>query len=169
MPVSTLLQHAYHGADSAALLPGRMRNRLWCLFCSGVGGKLVWNWSSGDEMISTQLLPPWPFSVLPSPQIVPLWYGASLGGSLCDSHNPTLRLINRRFSRQYRNVLRHNTKKHKNKIGRELNFVHSSHLSHTDSYVHIGFGGGRSYKNLSAGTLASLVKLYMSVLPLLLA
>ena len=32
MPVSTLLQHAYHGADSAALLPGRMWNRLWCLF-----------------------------------------------------------------------------------------------------------------------------------------
>ena len=32
MPVSTLLQHAYHGTDSAALLPGRMRNRLWCAF-----------------------------------------------------------------------------------------------------------------------------------------
>ena len=34
MPVSTLLQHAYHGTNSAALLPGCMRNRLWCLFCS---------------------------------------------------------------------------------------------------------------------------------------
>ncbi len=76
-------------------------------------------------------------------------YGASLGGSLCDSHNPTLRLINRRFSRQYRNVLRHNTKKHKNKIGRELKYLI------------------RRSKNLSAGTLASLVKLYLSVLPLL--
>jgi hypothetical protein len=28
--VSTLIQNAYPGADSAALLPGCMRNRLWC-------------------------------------------------------------------------------------------------------------------------------------------
>jgi len=34
MPVLTLLQHAYHGANSAVLLPGCMRNRLCCLFCS---------------------------------------------------------------------------------------------------------------------------------------
>jgi hypothetical protein len=35
MPVSTPLQHAYHDANSAALLPGCMQNRLWYLFALG--------------------------------------------------------------------------------------------------------------------------------------
>jgi hypothetical protein len=67
MPVSTLLQHAYHGTDSPALLPGSMRNRFPCVCHSGMCGKLIWNHSSGDEVIFTQLLPPRPFSVFPSP------------------------------------------------------------------------------------------------------
>ena len=69
-------------------------------------------------------------------------YGASMGEPLCFTHNPTLRLINRRCFKKYRNVLCHNTEKHKNKIRREL---------------------FRRSKNLSAGTLASLVKLNLSV------
>jgi hypothetical protein len=32
---------AYHGADSAAVLLGRMRNRFSCVCRSGVGGRLI--------------------------------------------------------------------------------------------------------------------------------
>ncbi len=35
------LNHAHHGTDSAALLPGRMRNRFLCVCRSGVGGRLI--------------------------------------------------------------------------------------------------------------------------------
>ncbi len=73
-------KHAYHGANSAALLPGSMRNKFQCFFCSGVDRKLIWNWLSGDEVIPTKLPPPWPFCCLfpqncpsissPSPQTV---------------------------------------------------------------------------------------------------
>ncbi len=45
------LNHAHHGADSAALLPGRMRNRTPHVCRSGVGGRLIWNWLSGDQLI----------------------------------------------------------------------------------------------------------------------
>jgi hypothetical protein len=37
------LNHAHHGADSAALLPGCMQNRTSCVCHSGVGGRLIWN------------------------------------------------------------------------------------------------------------------------------
>ena len=50
---------AYHGAGSAAELPGRMRNRFPCVCRSGVGGRLIWNRLSGDQLISTQSIQPW--------------------------------------------------------------------------------------------------------------
>ncbi len=42
-------KRAYHGADSAAILLGRMRNRFSCVCRSGVGGRLIWNRLSGDQ------------------------------------------------------------------------------------------------------------------------
>jgi hypothetical protein len=36
-------KRAYHGADRAAVLLGRMRNRFSCICRSGVGGGLIWN------------------------------------------------------------------------------------------------------------------------------
>ncbi len=52
------LNHAHHGANSAALLPGCMRNRMPCVCHSGVGGRLIWNQLSGGQLISTQSIPP---------------------------------------------------------------------------------------------------------------
>ncbi len=40
-PLIGPLNHAHHGADSAALLPGRMRNRAPCVCPSGVGERLI--------------------------------------------------------------------------------------------------------------------------------
>ncbi len=37
------LNHAHHGDDSAALLPGCMQNRTLCVCHSGVGRRLIWN------------------------------------------------------------------------------------------------------------------------------
>ena len=85
-------KHAYHGANSAALLPGSMWNKFQCFFCSGVDRKLIWNWLSGDEVIPTKLPPPWPFCCLfpqncpsissPSPQTVDVsWLLHRMGGA----------------------------------------------------------------------------------------
>jgi hypothetical protein len=52
------LKHDHHGADSAALLPGRMRNRAPCVCRSGMGGRSIQNQLSGDQLISTQSIPP---------------------------------------------------------------------------------------------------------------
>ncbi len=49
-----------------------MQNRFPCICHSGVGGRLIWNQLSGDQLISTQSIPPWLFSEAPSPQIAPL-------------------------------------------------------------------------------------------------
>ncbi len=62
-------KHAYHCADSAALLPGCMRNRFPCVCRTEVGGRLIWNQLSGDQLISTQSIPPQLFSEVLSPQI----------------------------------------------------------------------------------------------------
>jgi hypothetical protein len=43
-----------------------------CVCCPGVGGRLIWNWLSGDQLISTQSVPPWLFSEVLPPQISPL-------------------------------------------------------------------------------------------------
>jgi hypothetical protein len=66
------LSYAHHGADSTALLPGCMQNRFPCVCHSGVGRRLIWNWLSGDELISTQSISPWLLSEVLSPQIAPL-------------------------------------------------------------------------------------------------
>ncbi len=65
------LNHAHHGANSTALLPGCMWNRMLCVCCSGVGGRLIWNWLSWDQLI-TQSIPPWFLFEVLSPQIGPL-------------------------------------------------------------------------------------------------
>ncbi len=57
-PPTGHLNHAHHGANSAALLPGCMWNRFLCVCHSGVGRRLIWNWLSGDQLISTQSIPP---------------------------------------------------------------------------------------------------------------
>ncbi len=66
------LNHADHGANIAALLPGRIQNRFSCICHSRVCGKLIWNQLSGDQLISTQSIPPRPVSEVLSPQIAPL-------------------------------------------------------------------------------------------------
>ncbi len=63
---------AYHGTDSAVLLPGHMRNRFPCVCCSGVSGRLIWNQLIGDQLISTQSIPSQLFSEVLSLQITPL-------------------------------------------------------------------------------------------------
>lgn len=47
-------KHAYHGANRIALPPRIYVEQLRVVFC-GVGRKLIWNWSNGDQMISTKL------------------------------------------------------------------------------------------------------------------
>ncbi len=49
-----------------------MRNRFPCVCCSGVGGRLIWNQLSGDQLISTQSIPPQLISGVLFPQIAPL-------------------------------------------------------------------------------------------------
>ena len=65
-PLIGPLNHAHHGTDSAALLPGPVFFLLW-------GGRKVdfelIEWRSN---VSTQSLPLRPFSIVPSPKIVPL-------------------------------------------------------------------------------------------------
>ncbi len=52
------LNHAHNGANSAALLPGCMWNMAPCVCRSGVGRRSIWNQLSGDQLISTQSIPP---------------------------------------------------------------------------------------------------------------
>jgi hypothetical protein len=59
---------AYHGANSAALLPESMQNRFPCVYRPGVGGRLIWIWLSGYQWISTQSIPPRLFSEVLSPK-----------------------------------------------------------------------------------------------------
>ena len=66
------LNHAHHGTNSAALLPGCMWNRFLCVCHSGVGGRLIWNQLSGDQSIFTQSILPQIFSEVLSTQIAPL-------------------------------------------------------------------------------------------------
>jgi hypothetical protein len=60
----------YHGADSTAVLLGRMQNRFLCVCRSGVGGRLIWNRLSGDQSLLNQFH--LDFSEFLSPQIAPL-------------------------------------------------------------------------------------------------
>ncbi len=66
------LNRAHHCADSAALLPVCMQIRFPCVCRSGVGKRTIWNWLSGDQLISTQSIPPQLVSEVLSPQIAPL-------------------------------------------------------------------------------------------------
>jgi hypothetical protein len=50
-----------------------MQNRFPCICRSGVGGRLIWNQLSGDQLISTQSIPPQLFPKVLSPQITPLF------------------------------------------------------------------------------------------------
>ncbi len=65
-------KHGYHGTNSAAILPGCMQNRFLCVCHSGVGRMLIWNWLRGDQLISTESIPPRLFSEVLSPQIAPI-------------------------------------------------------------------------------------------------
>ncbi len=63
-------KHDHHGTDSTASLPGHMHNtKFRSFFCTGVARRHVWNWLREDKVISTQLPPPQPFSVVPPPKL----------------------------------------------------------------------------------------------------
>ncbi len=50
-----------------------MQNRFPCVCRSGVDGRLIWNRLRGDQLISTQSIPPRLFPEVLSPQIAPLF------------------------------------------------------------------------------------------------
>ena len=63
--------HANHGADSAALLPGCMRNKFWCFCCSGVSGRQVWRQFCEAQISPQNCLHLDPFISLHPPKLPP--------------------------------------------------------------------------------------------------